>query len=137
MSPTCTNNFTHSPIHDQYSWIQCITSGETSTQSLAVSQDSPEAIPTLIPPRVSIYKCHTWPSLSMHTPSHDTLLHTLGLMHQPLSCQDCSGLQSCPVAVKSVLSSGYSTIQSSVMSSVLPSRGQDRLCITIQNGLVP
>ena len=43
-------------IHDQYNWIQCILSGETSTQSLTVSQDSPEAIPTLIPPRVSIYK---------------------------------------------------------------------------------
>ena len=57
---TCTNNFTHSRIHDQYSWIQCITSGETSTQSLTVSQDSPESIPTLIPPRVSIYKHYTF-----------------------------------------------------------------------------
>ena len=79
MSPTCTNNLLSTHIHDQYNWIQCISSGETLTQSLTVSQDSPEAIPTLIPPRVFLYNRYNFGPPMAEDILHGT--HAIDLSH--------------------------------------------------------
>ena len=66
-------------IHDQYTWVQCISSGQTLTQSLTVSQDSPEAIPTLIPPRVFLYNRYNFGPPMAEDILHGT--HAIDLSH--------------------------------------------------------
>ena len=84
---TCDYRACHQHVQTSYSLLVytpniigfSVSRVETLTQSLTVSQDSLEAIPTLIPPRVSLYNRYNFGPPTAEDILHGT--HAIDLSH--------------------------------------------------------